>query len=228
MEVLGPVTGISGFRAPPEEMGSPHGVPLQELLAFIAATFQFAAIPPIGSTPLTFQHGQIEFGDGRAPIYSFVYSGDGVIANCRRTEVADLMLDRFIEALDSTFSSRYGEIKRPRVRSSVVVVKFDRGFSEKIQPIAAIERLITDSIDPRSRDPRMGVGAFQMKRILFGQEPGDIQPGNLFEALERQDFVIELRVHHDMNENVFFCSAPLTTEAHLKVLEQIESIAASG
>jgi hypothetical protein len=91
-----------------------------------------------------------------------------------------------------------------------------------------MQDLISNSIDPAIRDPRLGMGPFRMKRILFGQEAGDIQTGNPFEALERQDFVIELRVQQELTENVFFCSAPLTTERHVEVLEQIEAIAVSG
>lgn len=227
MRVLGPVTGISGFRAPSEEMGSPNGAPVQDVITFIASIFEFAISPSLPqaqlNVPFTFQHGKITLGKERVAINSLLSTPDGIVVACRRTEIADMVLDRFSEAMDGTFFSRYQQVQRPRLRSSTMVVQFNRGFSENIQSLTGIEKIITDAVDLRSRDSRMGVGPFRMKRILFGQEPGDIQPSNPFEALERQDFVIESRVQHDLSENVFFCSAPLTTERHIEALEQIDA-----
>jgi hypothetical protein len=111
MKVLGAITGISGFRAPPEEIGSRLGAPLQEQLAFIGATFQFSVVPPIGqpqlNAALTFQHGQIAIGEERAAVYSFVSAPDGILASCRSTEIADLVINTFCEGVDRRFGSRY-------------------------------------------------------------------------------------------------------------------------
>src|SRR5262250_3045410 len=133
MKVLGAVTGISGFRALPEEIGSRLGAPLQDQLAFLAATFRFAVVPSIGppqmNAALTFQNGEIAINDDHAAVHSLVLSPDSIVANCRRTEIADLVLDAFCEGTDNRFGSRYRENKRPRLYSSTVVVQFDKGFS---------------------------------------------------------------------------------------------------
>jgi len=148
---------------------------------------------------------------------------DGPIAACRRTEIADMALDKFSEVLDTHLNSRYRNVARPRLHLSTLVVQFDSGFLHNLDPVASISEIVTRHIDPRTRDARFAAKNFNVKRLSFGAEPGDVQTSNLLEALERADFTIEARVQHDLSENVFFCSAPLTTDSHLEALAEIET-----
>jgi hypothetical protein len=236
MKLIGAVSGIAAIRVPSEEIMSPHGGPLQNTVDLIAATFAFPKPilqpAPVNSpaqdfSTLTFQNGEIDIGGQSAAVFTLIQTPDGVMAACRRTEISDMVLDRLSEVLDTNFNSRYREVTRSRLHLSTVVVQFESAFLHNLDPIASISEIVTRYIDPKTRDARFVPKNFNIKHLSFGTEAGNVQTPNPFEQLERADFMIEARVQHDLSENVFFSSAPLTTDAHLEALANIEAVTMS-
>jgi hypothetical protein len=231
MKLIGVQNAVAALRAPIDEVGSDVGAPFREMNAKLVEAFQFVSIPIIGHTAvntnpqptaaMTYQQGELEVDDRRVALMSLVFTVEGIVVTCRRSEHADAALNKITELFDSSFGSRYGQTKRKRLYLSTLVVEFEGGFLEDIGPITRMERAITDAV----KGDRFRPGEFRAKHLSFGQEPGLIQNVSIFETLERSDFLIERRVQHEFSENVFFSSAPTTTPDHLALLEKLEAIA---
>ena len=240
MEYIGSVSGVSGFRATMDEAGSPYAGPLQDVIVAIVDTFQFASFPILGPVPagagfqnfstLVFQNGRIALQEGGpiAAVHGLTSSPDGVLVNCRNTNIADAALDLLVEVLDGRFGARYGRVAGKRLRLSSLSVRFDKGLSDNIRALAMMSDIVSRAIDRSTRDSRFIERPFLIKKLSFGEEPGEVQAQNPFEQIERSDFTIDARVQHDLKENTFFCSAPLSTEAHLETLAKIEAAALAG
>jgi len=240
MEYIGSVSGISGFRATIDEAGSPYGGPLQDVIAAVVDAFQFGSFPVLGPVPagtgfqhfstLVFQNGRVALPDGgpTAAVLGLTTSPDGILVSCRNTNIADAALDLLVEVLDGRFGARYRRVADKRLRVSSVSVRFDRGLSENIHAITAMSEIVSRVIDRSTRDARFIERPFLLKKLSFGEEPGEVQTQNPFEQIERSDFTIEARVQNDLKDNIFFCTAPLSTEAHLETLAKIEAAALAG
>jgi len=59
-------------------------------------------------------------------------------------------------------------------------------------------------------------------RAIVGSDTPTARNGANHEAIENADFIIERRATADYSENIYFCSAPVTTSEHFKILTQIE------
>jgi hypothetical protein len=142
---------------------------------------------------------------------------DGDIAIATRTEQANLFLDDLMRVLDENLGYRLRSGKVTKSFLSNVVVEFDKSLEEYFEAISKMVAVINDA--------RPGRSPFNIKRLGFGEM--DISPlqTDPLVTVERADFVIERRVGHPFEENRYFCTAPMTTEDHVRVLERIEAIA---
>jgi hypothetical protein len=224
MKLIGSVQGIAAYRKPQEEYLPEAGIHPNHLWELIRTAYGFNTYPqwqPNTPPPTTteFQVGSFSANGHSFVINRLILTLDGDIAIATSTEQANLVLDDLMRLLDENlgFRLRMGKVTKNFV--SNVVVEFDKGLEEYLEPISKVISVINGA--------RLRKTPFNIKRMVFGEM--DIFPPatDPLVIIERSDFVIERRVGHPFEENRYFCTAPMQTGDHIHVLEQIEAIARS-
>jgi hypothetical protein len=208
---------VSSDAAMPE-----NGLLQQDLIRFVGDLYNFAGKPQIPPAMagqifpvLLYQAGKASIGDSIYPINQIAVVQNGDIVTASSTEVADLILDDFVSKLDSGLGYKIGVSKHKKMYVSNMVVQFDHPIERPDSLISRISNLVNQKI-PRPGKP------FDLKRLVLGSGEFTIQQAITIEAIENADFIIERRTTADYSENIYFCSAPMTTSEHLKILTQIE------
>lgn len=199
-----------------------NGLLQQDLINFVGDLYNFAVRPQIPPAMagqifpvLLYQAGKASIGDKVYPINQIAVVQNGDIVTASSTEVADLILDDFVSKLDSGLGYKIGVSKHKKMYVSNMVVQFDHPIERPDSLISRIGNLLNQKIT-RPDKP------FNIKRLAFGSGDFTIQQALTIEAIENADFIIERRATADYSENIYFCSAPVTTGEHLKILTQIE------
>jgi len=223
MKFIGPIQGIAAYRKPPEEYQPDKGMLPQELVELVRATYGFQSFPQLQpNTPIQasqdFQMGRFSTDEESYVINRLIMTIDGDIAIATRTEQADLFLDDLMRLLDENlgYRLRVGAIRKRFV--SNLVVEFDHGLENYLVKLSEIIGVINE-FRPAERLP------FNIKRLSFGEMDIFPPPADPLVLIEKGDFIIERRTAHPFEENRYFCSAPMTTEDHIRVLERIEAVA---
>lgn len=221
MEVIGTITGMSSYRALPEEYNPEHPPPIQDVINLIRATYQFGSFPISGPTvpftgPFTFGGGRFTDGSVSFGIGQLVLLTDGDIVVTASTSDSDLVLEHLVSLLDENFGYRLRAAHKRKSYHSTVVIEFDESLNRYIEKLSRIEQLLKPF---RAQDDPYRL---QFKSLTFG---GDTSPPgiDLLLQIERADFTIERRAGQT-NPNRYFCTAPITTGDHLRILAQIEEI----
>jgi hypothetical protein len=223
MRFIGSMQGIAAYRKPPEEYQPETGMLPQDLVELVRVAYGFQSFPQLQpNAPMQatqdFQMGRFSTDRESYVINRLIMTIDGDIAIATRTEQADLFLDDLRRLLDKNLGYRLtvGAIRKRFV--SNVVIEFDRGLETDLVKLSEIIDAINNS-RPAERLP------FNIKRLSFGEM--DIFPPSTdpLVLIEMADFTIERRTGHPFEENRYFCSAPMTTGDHIRVLERIEAIA---
>jgi hypothetical protein len=210
--------GVSGDDVVPRP-----GVMMRDLVEFVAATYHFLVKPtiPSGIAPFTvpnyvFQSGQFVLGENKWPIVQLAIIPNGDIVTAEDTDAADKIMDDFMTRLDETFGYRFATAEKRRVYQSNLVVEFNPGLSEKIDSFKR-DRSYFESASIRP-------APFSLKRLAFGW--GDVQQTPTLATIndvENTDFTIERRSGEPYSRNRFFCSAPMRTSGHIRILHEIEA-----
>ena len=223
MRLIGAVQGAAGFRESHEEYVPERGVDHRDLIELVKGTYDFQAFPnlPPGTPPppvLNFIGGRLPTKDGpHIAIGSLLMGQEGDVVIATNTDLADVVLEDLMRLLDENLGFRLRESRKTKSYVSNVVVEFDRGLEEYF---GALSRII-DVINAARR----GKPLFNIKQIGFGARAVPLSAGEPIATIEEAEFLIERRAGHAFEENRYFCSAPLTTAEHVRVLEQIEAIA---
>jgi hypothetical protein len=222
MKVIGGITGMSAYRALPEEYNPERPPPIQDLINLIRATYQFASFPILGPSlplngPFTFAGGRFSDGSANFGIGQLIFLTDGDIVATASTSDSDLVLEHLISLMDENFGYRLRTAHKKKSYHSTIVIEFDESLDRYIEKLARIEELLKAF---RAQDDPYRL---QFKSLTFG---GDSSPPgvDLLVQIERADFTIERRAGQT-NPNRYFCTAPMTTEDHMRILRQIEEIA---
>ena len=144
------------------------------------------------------------------------------------------MLDDFLAQLDSGLRYRFSELQPPpqRLYASSVVVEFEKKVSAGVGTINTIVGILNEVIQPQ--DCKYG-----LRRLSFScEDPPTPAPVTILPLMSmvlpsvRQivpaEFVIEPRAGEPRERGRFFCSAPLRTSDHLRMLEKIERAVVAG
>ena len=152
-------------------------------------------------------------GKTPSPVTEFLIYPDGVVASAPTTKIGHEFLVDILNWLQSEFKFRPLTSKLRELFLSELVVEFDSrlsGFIHGFQAISdAISRLAgpafatTDKID------------FARIDLEFDKTSDNVK-------LQPPRFIIERRPNTPFDRERYFCSAPLQTEEHVKVLKQIE------
>jgi hypothetical protein len=204
------------------------GVRTHDLIEFVKNEYQFAVSPtiPPGVAPFLVtmhMHQSGVFVDTSTPIpttipiIQLLVVPNGEIVTAGSTHAADSVLNNLTARLDEALGFRFSSTERRSMYyHSVVVVQFEPGISEKLEAFRRIENVLNLRI-ARPNAP------FEIKRLAFGHgDPTPIFTPTSLEAIENADFTIERRIGEPYSENRYSSSAPVRTEEHIQILEEIE------
>jgi hypothetical protein len=220
MKLIISTNGTAAVRVSADDVIPKLGFMARDIIEFVANAYKFFVRPtippniaPFALQNLIFQSGELVSGDNKWPIVQLVIGPNSEIITATTTEMADVILDDYMARLDSAFGFRFAAASKERIYQSNVVVEFDGAFGEKLETFKKIEAILNRATARTQQ--------FKLKRLAFGY--GDIQSQiNSVEDLAQCDFVIDHRNGEDYSRNRYFSSAPLPTDAHVKVLEEIE------
>lgn len=222
MKLLVPTHGTVGLRVSADDVVPHVGTMTRDILDFVGTSYKFAVKPtiPPGVAPFMvqnyiFQSGELVSGDSKLPIIQLAIIPNGDMVTATTTEIADKIMDDFMERLDATFGFRFATAEKRRVYQSNVVVEFDVLVDEKISAFKKIEQILNGA--------SIRSAPFEIKRLAFGY--GDIQQIqsiSSIEEIENSDFVIERRSAEPYSRNRYFCSAPVKTSRLIALLQDIE------
>jgi hypothetical protein len=215
--------GITIIRYSQDEVAPDNGVAYQNLLNTLSATYMFAGIPSLGpalSQPflpvLPFQAGQLVVkSEPPIAIAHMVVAANGVAVTCKTTDLANKVVTHYIELLDSQLGFKIASSKYRTTYVSSIVVEFSKGLDQLIPFLAFVENVIADTI---SGAP----GSYKLKRLAFGYSEQSPPVITSLDDYDKLDCVIERRVGEPLSSNRYFCSATLTSEELMKLLQKIE------
>lgn len=182
----------------------------------IRERYRFANIPDMRSSRaeleqsgIVFEQGVHETKVGQVAINKLSIHNDGVVVRSNKTEYAEAFFNDVISWLIEEHGCR--QVRMKSLYVSEIVVDFEKPLSNLIEKYKEVARLIVSNVD-ESR----GVGAMAINALSFEFVAND--------SLAIAKFLIERRVGTNVEDERYFCSAPLTTERHVDVLRNIESL----
>jgi hypothetical protein len=225
MKVIGSIYGVAAVRVLNEEVWPLSNPPITNIVSGVRSFFGFSVAPPqiAGGIPLIFQSGKIVLNDGKeVGISQLVMLADGDIIISGNTDLAESGLNALIAYLNGEFGYRMEGKSAKRYYQSVVVVEFEKQVSEMLPGIASIQKLVS-SVD--------SAAPFELLRISFTRGTGgmpNVPSLNPLDGIEKSDFTIERRAGSPFSENRFFCTGPLRTNDHIKILQDLENSLGGG
>jgi hypothetical protein len=205
---------------PLEEIVPLAGINNQLLIEEIRSRYEFARSPDLGlpraeldKTGIKFENGIHKAKDEYAQIVDFSAYPDGIVINSKTTDGAESFLEDLICFLKT--KHRFREfITEPKIRFiSQIVVEFDSKLSKLMPKYQAISDLINTHISRIYGD----ITSSKIARLEIEFEGSNKGIGS---PIPR--FSLEQRVGTSFDVERYYCSAPIRTQDHVEVLEQIE------
>lgn len=219
MKLIGHMNAIAAARAVPEEYLPEKGALPEDQINLLRNAYSFNTFPTmtVGSqapTTLNFAGGRFVSGENSFAIAQLVMTQEADIVLTMTTEQASLVLDDVARLLDENLGYRLRAADRQISYVSNIVVQFDNGLEQYIDKLSKIASVINRN--------RPGMRPFNIKRLAFGAS-ADAPVIDMLATIVGSDFMIERRVGQPFEKNWYFCSAPMSTGDHLRVLEDIEA-----
>ena len=182
---------------------------IRERYKFINFPNMSAPRAELEQTGIVFEWGVYETEAGQISINKLSIHNDGVVVRSNKTQHSEAFFNDVTSWLIEEHGCRQARIKPLYV--SEIVVDFDVPVANMIDKYEEIANLLMSHVD-KSR----GVRAAAVNALSFEFLTND--------SMTAAKFVIERRVGTSVEDERYFCSAPLTTEHHLEVLKKIERL----
>jgi hypothetical protein len=201
---------------------NPHGRNVFSLIAPVIEKYKFVQFPTKPeeldlSKGINFVGGSFQKDPKNDIAIDLTIFNDGFLADTRSsTEDSDSFLDDFLSWIAGEFGLvPYKEILRSRAYVSELWVKTDKSLNALNPKLEHFGKRLTSLIIGHNHHPI----SFETYRIAFWTNPTiTLPPGPFkFERAEGAPF----------NENRYYSAAPLQTDVHLEMLEELESILSS-
>jgi len=220
--------GRVGVVVPLAEVLPLSGAYLPDLARIIAERYSFASSPDF-SRPLTelresgiaFQFGKFKEGTTEHNITKLTALADAIVVDSYSTKVAKLFLDDLFY-----WGSKSGNLRAPHrdVRYfylSQVVVEFEKAISKMFRDFEALVESLSTTFHKTYKADHL----FNISSISFDRDRTRT-PDNSLNILS--SFTVERQINQPYASNRFFCTAPLHTEDHIRLLEEMEARIATG
>lgn len=200
------------------QVSRPQGQVYQpEAISKTMARYAFVKAPSLDELANNIQKFQIgKFED--VQIQELGIYNDGIIVSSKSNTA---ILDSFVEDLFRWLSHEFGIVpqinaKHERHHESQLVIKSEVDLASVIKPATAVLNLFSQTWQDEF-DAKYNFAGFQLDCGL--KYTGRRKPIH---------FNIERRIGVSFDENVFFSTAPLSTNAHLDLLGKLEALARKG
>ena len=207
---------------------NPRGKNITEkLVEWVRDKYHFSVAPDSKNLPvvinnkegLVFEHGTFQVGEVSEEIsieVKFTIFNDGIVIDTR-SSTADG--NRFAEDLLKNAVQEFGlsfdeNTVRKRLYFSELIVRSELSLAG-LNPISKDFSTHIEAVIPENQRRQ-----FRCAGLSFWSEPGDDG--------QHKRFVIEREVGRAFAENRYFCQAPTSTKAHLKLLETFEQMLQKG
>lgn len=221
MRVLATTTARAIWLFPLSDM-NPEGRALgPDLLEWLKKTYQFQKYPS-SQFDLDKETKNLSFSGGKFKSYDasgnerYIAVGlsvypDGLVANTEASTVeSEKFLDELLQSVVKEFGLVHpGEIRR-RLYFNEMDVRLDGSISLLNPKLDSIAHRISEL---RTEEPDVG---FVFAGITFLPQPE--------KQAALSSFSLERKVNTDWSENRYYTRAPLQTDAHIRLLEEIESL----
>lgn len=158
-------------------------------------------------TGLIFDNGTYQTSSGVITIARFSVHNDGIVVRAPKTDDAESFFSDVKEWLINECGFR--SVNEKRLYLSEIVVEFEKRLDNALKDFETISKIVTDAIDPIRGVVSSSFYGFSLQ---FETNSGNTPR-----------FSMERRIGSEVERECYYCSAPLTTQKHLKVLEELEA-----
>jgi hypothetical protein len=218
MRFINSISGTVALHVSGDEVAPLRGINQRDFIEFIGNAYNFASKPqllppPLQTLEVAFQSGTFVQGNERFLIMQLLSASNGDIVTAITTDIAEAVLNDYIEKLNAELGYRFsGKDGRRLTYQSNIVVQFDGRLEEKIKGLKEIESILAKEM-PRSVP-------FNLKKLTFGH--GNPIVALTLDNIENSDFSLERRGNELYSGNKYFCSAPVPTSEHIRIIEVLE------
>jgi hypothetical protein len=199
-----------------EEVRPPSGYYLPDLLKAIAERYAFVTLPTIQDAlreGAKFNQGRFIDQDRTIEIKMLGVFSDGILVTTFKTDDAVIVLEDMM-SLAEHFGFRRPLTLRPRQFGSSVIVDFDSSLDNALQAIQSVKTAFAAALQAH-----YGWSLeIETSRLVVACDPTNLPPQRTAEL------IIERRAGVPFSQNRYFSAAPLSTEAHLELLERFERL----
>jgi hypothetical protein len=209
---------------PIEEVVPLDGITSADIIDDVVSRYAFAKRPDLTlpkdelqKVGLKFENGRCQFGNRTVSILSCTVFTDGVVIDASNTDDAEEFWEDVSKWMIAEKRFRDFTIKPARRFISQVVVEFDKPLSKLFKSFEVITELVSNKINEvYETNRRLDLGRLDLE---FGRI-------SEFTTQTLPKFIIERRANIQFSRERYYCSAPIRTKDHLRVLEEIEEVIA--
>jgi hypothetical protein len=198
LEEVVPLGGING----PEALGK-----IQRRYEFLKTPDPTMTREDVVKQGYKFSTGQIILSGKKTVVIEFAIYNDGIVADARNSEIAEAFLDDIIQFMQTEFEFRKFSSEPRRYFHNQLVVEFEKPLGRLIPTFDKISRTISQFLGPDD--------AMNFARI-------DFQADKTGKSAVPPKLVIERRLGISFDKERYFSSAPIRTQEHVAVLEELE------
>jgi hypothetical protein len=193
-----------------------------EVLNALQAKYAFLVMPqpadifqaqPDPDKPIVFSRGRF-VRDGQVKLIDHlqIYQLAAAAVTSTSTDDSDFFLDDAAEWAVKTFNVTLTDIVSTRIYVSQLEVEFERPIPDLFPALQSVaEEISTLRLNYNAPPLKYSLAGLTLAYDLYESKPP--APAS---------FIIERRASFPYDTNLFFCQAPLTTNDHIRVLEQFE------
>jgi len=215
MKIISPEIGKVTRLYVADEIKPIGGIYLPDLLRLIGERYSFATIPTVQETQQRgghFGQGRLITNDGEIVIGTLGTYNDGAMVTCQDTDLAEIVLEDFIQWARATFGLREPITKAATYFESNLVVEFSSPAARAMRGFERMKKLYEEAL----RSTYEQDIPVHFSTVGIGADPLGRSP------LFKPDFGMARRVNRPYSEDRYFAIAPLRTAAHIELLEAFE------
>lgn len=203
---------------------NPRGLSLLALIPPVIERYKFQLYPTKAEEMFGANIKEIKFigGSFQTDLHHIIgvdltMFNDGLVVDTRSsTKDSDTFLNDLLIWVSTEFGLvPYQEVLKSKVYVSELWVQTDKSLNSLNPNLDKFAKRITSLIEGHSHHPI----AYETSGIMFWTDPSVINPPNPFR--------FERIIDRPFSENRYYSAAPLQTEIHLEMLEELESILSS-
>jgi hypothetical protein len=212
MKLLNVTLARSIWLFPTEEL-NPHGLDIAPVLWAIKERYRFQRFPQKPEEIYAPKDG-VRFGDGTFKMESepiaikeFTIHGDGVVVETlRSTEASDAFISDMLAFVTQQYRLTFdAAMLRSKIYINDMIVSTEFNFDTISKRLTQFGAILSEKI---------GL-TFKLGSLRFSTEPRSGRP---------VQFVFERRAGANFDDKRYWSEAPLTTQDHLAMLDQLEKI----